>query len=87
MIGLMAGVLGQLMLLGLAVLLSRDSGPWLLFWAGVTELIGLIGWVAARGVVQGSFATSFRLAWAITAIPVIIGLFILAWFFQLARVL
>jgi hypothetical protein len=85
--GVMAGVLGQLLLLGFAVLVSRGSGPWLLLWSGCAEFAGICIWVASRSNFPGRFASSFRVGSAVAAVPCVIGVLVLAWLFQLAHVL
>jgi hypothetical protein len=85
--GLIAGILGQLLLLGVAVLLSRRSGPWLVFWSGLVELAGLFACIASRSNFPGRFAVGMRIGWAVAAVPCVISALVLAWIFQLGQVL
>jgi hypothetical protein len=85
--GLTAGVLGQMLLLALAILLSGGGGPPLLLWSGLAEFVGFGGCVATRDSFRGHFAAGLRKGWAVAAVPCVIGVLILAWFFRLEQVL
>jgi hypothetical protein len=85
--GVLAGILGQLLLLALAVLLSRGSGGGLLLWAGLAELAGLGGCVVTYRNARGGFSTGLRTGWTVAAAPCLGGVLVLAWYFGMVRVL
>jgi hypothetical protein len=86
-LGLLAGILGQPLLILLAVLLSRGSGGGLLLWFGLGELLGLGGGAVSYRGVRGGFATGLRIGWAAAAVPCLLGVLFLAWYFGMTRLL
>jgi hypothetical protein len=86
-LGSLAGILGQPLLLLLAVLLSRGSGGGLLLWSGLVELVGLGGCLVSYRGMRGGFGTGLRIGWAAAAGPCLVGVLFLAWYFGMTRVL